>query len=74
MSNCKLLKVKSIIDSCETYEQIQSCFSFVNGTFFTDISDKFKVLRYVQEKSYALRNKDLKFHNSEIKRIIQSIN
>jgi hypothetical protein len=72
MSNSKLLKVKSIINSCETYEQIQSCFSFINGNFFTEISDKIKILSFIQEKTYSLRNADLAFHRSEMKKIHES--
>jgi hypothetical protein len=68
-SKDKLAKVKSIIDSCNTYDQVQSCFSFVNRSFFTDILDKTKVLSYLQKKAYALRNSDLSFHRSEMKRI-----
>jgi len=69
-TNTKLAKVKSIIDSCDTYEQVQSCFSFVNRTFFTDILDKTKVLSYLQDKAYALRNADLSFHRAEMKSIL----
>jgi hypothetical protein len=68
-SNSKLAKVKSIIDSCVTYEQIQSCFSFIKGTFFPNEQDRWKVLGYLQTKAYALRNADLAFHKSEMKRI-----
>jgi hypothetical protein len=68
-SNSKLAKVKSIIDSCVTYDQVKSCFSFVEGTFFSDIWERTKVLGYLQTKAYALRNADLAFHKSEMKRI-----
>jgi hypothetical protein len=74
MSQSKFEKVKSIIESCETYDQIKTCFSFVNvETFFPDVLERFKVLRIIQSKAYALRNADLKFHNQEIKRIFSNV-
>jgi hypothetical protein len=70
MSQSKFAKVKSIIESCETYEQIQSCFSFVNSeSFFPEIWERVKILGIIQTKAYAMRNADLKFHNQEVKRI-----
>lgn len=70
MKTSKLEKVKSIIESCKTYEQLLSCFSFVNTeTFFPKMSERFNVLGIIQSKAYALRISDLKFHNQEVKRI-----
>ena len=69
-SNSKLAKVKSIIDSCVTYEQIQSCFSFIKGTFFPSEQDRWKVLGFIQDKTYTLRNADLAFHHKEMKSIL----
>ena len=64
----KLEKITSIIESCETYEQVQSCFSFVRNPAFLgdDISLKYKVLLLIQSKAYSLRNTDLKEHKQII--------
>ena len=64
----KFEKVKSIIESCETYEQIQSCFSFTKTeTFFPDLLTRFKVLGLIQAKAYQLRKSDLEFHIQQLK-------
>jgi hypothetical protein len=63
----KFNKVKSIIESCETYEQVQSCFSFVRReSFFPDLADRYRVLLIIQAKAYSLRNADLKFHKQQL--------
>lgn len=67
----KIEKVKSIINSCVTYEQIQSCFSFVKGNFFTNEFERWEILSFLQNKAYALRNEDLTFHNQELKSILR---
>jgi hypothetical protein len=70
MTYSKFERVKSIINSCETYEQVQTCFVFVNSdSFFTDVLEKTKILGILQSKAYQLRNDDLKNHNQEIKKI-----
>ena len=70
MNQSKFSKVKSIIESCETYDQIQSCFSFVkNESFFPELWERTKILGIIQTKAYALRNADLQFHRQELKRI-----
>ena len=57
----KLVKIKSIIDSCENYNQLLSCFSFVKrNEFFTDELYRWKTLIAIQEKAYKMRNDDLK--------------
>lgn len=58
----KLEKIISIIESCETYGQVQSCFSFVrNPAFFgDDLMQKYKVLLMIQKKAYSMRKGDLK--------------
>lgn len=66
----KFSKVKSIINSCVTYDQLQSCFSFVNNeAFFPQLWERCKILSILQTKAYELRNADLAFHRSEMKRI-----
>lgn len=56
----KLAKITSIINSCETYDQVLTCFTFVNRPFFTDILLKYKVLGAIQSKAYTIRKTDLK--------------
>lgn len=65
----KAEKITSIIESCETYEQVQSCFSFVrNPSFFgEDILQKYRILLLIQSKAYSLRNTDLKEHKDLMK-------
>lgn len=60
----KVEKITSIIESCETYEQAQSCFLFVrNPSFFgDDILQKYRILLLIQKKAYSLRNADLEEH------------
>ncbi len=60
--NQKLEKIQSIIESCKTYEQVLTCFSFVNGAFFNydDILTRYKVLGFLQKKAYEMRSEDLK--------------
>jgi predicted metal-binding protein len=67
----KAEKITSIIESCETYEQVQSCFSFVkNPSFFgDDILQKYRILLLIQAKAYSLRNNDLEEHNTWVKQI-----
>jgi predicted metal-binding protein len=67
----KLEKITSIIESCETYEHVQSCFSFVkNPSFFgDDILQKYRILLLIQAKVYSLRNNDLEEHNEHVKQI-----
>ena len=56
----KLSKVESIINSCKTYDQVLTCFSFVRGTFFNgDLLSQSKVLSMIQKKSYEMRRNDL---------------
>lgn len=64
----KLEKITSIIESCETYEQTQSCLSFVrNPSFFgDDILQKYRILLLIQSKAYSLRNADLEEHKQII--------
>ena len=60
-TNQKLAKVERIINSCETYDQVLTCFSFANGTFFnSDLLSQSKVLGMIQKKAYQMRNEDLK--------------
>ena len=68
----KLEKITSIIESCETYEQTQSCLSFVrNPAFFgDDLMQKYKVLLLIQQKAYSLRNADLKEHRELMKQSV----
>jgi hypothetical protein len=66
----KLGHIERIIMSCETYDQIKTCFSFTKDTFVgKDLSYKFEVVQLIQKKTYELRNKDIAFHLSELKRI-----
>jgi hypothetical protein len=56
MKQSKFEKVKSIIESCETYEQIGTCFSFVkNAAFFPDLLERQKVFEVIQSKEYQLK-------------------
>ncbi len=54
-----LEKIKSIINSCITYEQTQSCLNIVK---LVKREHSFKVLGMVQDKVYSIRNTDLKEH------------
>ena len=67
----KVEKITSIIESCETYEQVQSCFGFVrNPSFFgDDLLQKYRILLLIQSKAYSLRNADLEEHNDLLKQI-----
>lgn len=70
MSQSNYLKLKSIVNSCKSYEQIQSCFSFVNNpVFLKEEWERWKLLGIIQKKAYSLRNEDLAFHVKELKRI-----
>lgn len=58
-----LNRIESIIDSCKTYDQVQTCLSFVNyPRQHVGQAEKFKILGLVQQKAYDLRNADLKEH------------
>jgi hypothetical protein len=53
----KLAYVQRIINSCETYDQLLTCFSFsrVEGTHFnSDSLSKAKILRMIQRKAYEI--------------------
>ena len=67
----KLEKIVSIIESCETYDQVKSCFSFIKNPAFCgdDLSMKYKVLSTIQAKAYSLRNADLEEHADLLKQI-----
>jgi hypothetical protein len=67
----KLEKIVSIIESCETYDQVKSCFSFIKNPAFCgeDLSMKYKVLSTIQAKAYSLRNADIKEHRDFMKQI-----
>lgn len=66
----KLAHIERIIMSCETYDQIRTCFSFANDTFFgDDLSYRYKVTGIIQKRTYEIRNRDMDFHISELKRI-----
>jgi hypothetical protein len=67
----KLEKIVSIIESCETYDQVKSCFSFIKNPAFCgdDLSMKYKVLSTIQAKAYSLRNTDLEEHIDLMKQI-----
>jgi hypothetical protein len=67
----KIEKIESIIESCETYEQVQSCFSFIKNPAFCgeDLSMKTKILLLIQKKAYSLRNADLEEHVDLLKQI-----
>jgi hypothetical protein len=54
-----LEKIRSIVKSCLTYEQAQSCMNIVN---LVRREHKFVVLGMVQEKVFQIRNNDLKEH------------
>lgn len=65
-------KIGSIISSCITYDQVQTCFSFVTGPFFSELSDKMYILGLIQKKAYEIRNKDLRNHIEKMNRIANS--
>lgn len=67
----KLEKIVSIIESCETYDQVKSCFSFIKNPAFCgdDLLMKYKVLSTIQVKAYSLRTCDLKEHRNLMKQI-----
>ena len=69
----KLNKVKSVIESCKTYPQVQSCFSFLtNQSLFESDHEKFVVLGWIQSKAYELRAEDIREHLAAIREIKQS--
>jgi hypothetical protein len=55
----KLIKIESIIESCQTYGQLVTCLSFIdNPTFIGDnISAKKDVLLIILKKANYLRDK-----------------
>jgi hypothetical protein len=56
----KILKIKSIIDSCQTYQQLRTCLSFVDGTFFqNDNLTKNKILTMIKAKANEMVDKNL---------------
>jgi hypothetical protein len=60
-------KVKSIINSCKTYEQLQSCFSFIDNKYVcSDELEQSNILKYLQDKAYNMRLEDITLHNSGI--------
>ncbi len=69
----KLQKIESIIQSCENYDQVLTCESFINF-FNDDLSLQFEVLGMIQKKVYQLRNQDLKEHIQALKEINQKYN
>ena len=69
----KLQKIESIIQSCENYDQVLTCESFINF-FKDDLSLQFEVLGMIQKKVYQLRNQDLEEHIQALKEINQKYN
>jgi len=66
----KLNKVKSIIESCLTYDQLQSCMSFVQtSNFFPENLDRIRVMGFIQHKAYSMRLADLKDDIEKLKQI-----
>ena len=55
----KLIKIDSIVNSCITYDQLLTCFSFTKF-FPDDISSQIKVTGIIQKKAYSMRNIDIK--------------
>jgi hypothetical protein len=68
-----LQDIKRIIDSCETYEQVQTCLSFVDWPRpGIGPAEKAKILGWLQTKTYELRNQDLEFHKQEMAKLRQA--
>ena len=56
----KIEKIKSIIESCEEYSQIRTCFAFVNyPSFIKNESNRWIILRMIQDKLYSMRKSDI---------------
>jgi hypothetical protein len=66
----KLDKIKSIINSCETYEQVQTCFSFAKSNFFEDASARIIVLGWIESKTYELHDANINEYKGLVKQII----
>ena len=62
----KITKVKSIINSCLTYDQLLCCFSFLKNIYivgdddYDSLFNSYDIALAIQSKAYEMRNKDLK--------------
>jgi hypothetical protein len=52
----KLNKIKSIVNSCETYPQLQSCISFATSRFFQDATFRIIVLNWITDRKVQITN------------------
>lgn len=67
-----LMQAKAIINSCETYGQVKTCFSFLDNRYVCrSMLDEIKVAGMLQDKAYSMRNADLVEHIDQLKKIIK---
>ena len=64
--------IKRIIDSCETFDQAQTCISFVEQPRpGIGPDEKQQILHWIREKVNALHSNTLEFHRQEMQRLRQ---
>lgn len=64
--------IKRIIDSCETFDQVQTCTSFVEQPRpGIGPVEKQQILHWLREKANALHSQNLEFHRQEMARLRQ---
>lgn len=68
----KLKHIEAIINSCETYDQALTCFSFLNFFHENDLKNRMEVYSFIQTKVYAMRKTDLDEHKREMEKILNS--
>lgn len=65
--------IKRIIDSCETYDQAQTCLSFVEYPRPNiGPAEKQQILDWIRAKVLLIRKADLEFHKQEMSKLRQS--
>lgn len=65
-------RIKRIIDSCETFDQVQTCTSFVEQPRpGIGLTEKQQILNWLLEKANALHSQNLEFHRQEMTRLRQ---
>lgn len=62
--------IKRIIDSCETYDQIRTCSSFVEWPRpGIGPVEKAQILAWLREKAGSLHKQDMDFHRQEMAKL-----
>ena len=67
-----MTRIKQIIDSCETYDQVKTCFSFAEQTRpGIGLQERSQILGWIRAKTNELRGQDLAEHQEEMSNLRQ---